>query len=295
LSLTYTLQKRKKGAAMILVIGGDLRQIYTAKKLTEIDTVELLGFGNNINIPNTVKKRSSAKADILVLPLPVTLDEIEVNAKFSTESIPLNSLSAMLKESGIVFGGKTDGLSKFFPNIKIFDYFDREELSVMNAVPTAEGAIQIAMENTAETIFGQEVLITGFGRISKILCKILVSMGAKVSVFARKYSDLAWCEISGCKPVKQENFASSLANFSIIFNTVPYCLFTENILKKVNKESLIIDLASKPGGVDFNSAKYLGIKVIWALSLPGKVAPITSGEIIAGTIVNMLEDINKTP
>jgi dipicolinate synthase subunit A len=278
---------------MILVVGGDLRQIYTAEKLTEIDTVELLGFGSNINIPDNVKKRSSAKADILVLPLPVTLDEIEVNAKFSTESIPLTSLSAMLKETGIVFGGKIDGLSKFFPNIKIFDYFTREELSVMNAVPTAEGAIQIAMENTAETLFGQNILITGFGRISKVLCKILVAMGSKVSVFARKYSDLAWCEISGCTPIKQENFMSSLQNLNIIFNTVPHCLFTENILKKVNKDGLIIDLASKPGGVDFNSAKDLGIKVIWALSLPGKVAPITSGEIIAGTIINMLEDIGE--
>ncbi|GHU53909.1 dipicolinate synthase subunit A [Clostridia bacterium] len=276
---------------MFLVVGGDLRQIYTAKKLSEVDTVEILGFNNNISIPNVVKNWSNNKADVIILPLPVTLDGIEVNAKFSNESIALSSLPTMLKENGVIFGGKVTGLEKIFRKTKIIDYFDREELSVLNAVPTAEGAIQIAMENTAETLFGQNILITGFGRIAKVLSKILVSMGAKVSISARKCSDLAWAEIFGCIPIKQESFAKEIGKFNLIFNTVPACIFTENILKKVDSNTLIIDLASKPGGVDFTIAQTIGIKVIWALSLPGKVAPITSGEIIANTILNIIDEI----
>ncbi|MDR0920699.1 MAG: dipicolinate synthase subunit DpsA [Oscillospiraceae bacterium] len=274
---------------MFLVVGGDLRQIYTAKKLAENDRVEILGFNNNITIPDTVKKHSTKKADILILPLPVSIDNTEVNAKFSNESIPLSSLPSMLKEGGVVFGGKTAGLENIFPNTRIIDYFKREELSVFNAVPTVEGAIQIAMENTAETLFGQKVLVTGWGRISKVLCKVLVAMGAKTDVYARKCSDLAWAQINGCKAVKNLEY---LEEYNLIFNTVPACIFTENVLRRTNRNALVIDLASNPGGVEFNTAQELGIKVIWALSLPGKVAPITAGEIIATAILNSLEEMN---
>ena len=58
----------------------------------------------------------------------------------------------------------------------------------------------------------------------------------------------------------------------------------------LKKGSLLIDLASKPGGVDIEEAGNAGVKTIWALSLPGKVAPISSGEIIARTILNILEE-----
>ena len=63
------------------------------------------------------------------------------------------------------------------------------------------------------------------------------------------------------------------------------------ILKNIQKNALVIDLASKPGGVDFSAAKALGIKVIWALSLPGKVAPVTSGKIIKDTIMNIMTEL----
>ena len=77
-------------------------------------------------------------------------------------------------------------------------------------------------------------------------------------------------------------------DFDVIFNTVPAEVLDRNVLEQIPDDTLIIDLASKPGGVDFSAAKELGKKVIWALSLPGKTAPITSGRIIKETILNML-------
>lgn len=59
-------------------------------------------------------------------------------------------------------------------------------------------------------------------------------------------------------------------------------------LADLDEGTLVIDLASKPGGVDFEGAAQLGVKVIWALSLPGKVAPVTSGKIIRDTIYHIL-------
>lgn len=146
------------------------------------------------------------------------------------------------------------------------------------------------MEELPVTIFGCKVLVTGMGRISKVLCRILTAMGAKVCVTARKYSDTAWAKIYGCDGVHLSVLEERLPSFDLIFNTVPVMLFDRNRLKRLRNDVLIIDLASKPGGVDFDAAGNLGVKVIWALSLPGKVAPITSGEIIASSVINIINE-----
>lgn len=287
-----------------LVAGGDLRQIYTAKTLAEEHNVYALGLSKehldseseNITViddPN----RMPEKADHIILPLPASQNGILINAPYSSSELPLSMLTAYIKEDGVVFGGKFSAASKeIFTNsgIETIDYFEREELNVLNAVPTAEGAVQIAMEETASTIFGQKVLVTGFGRISKVLVKILKGLSAEVTVTARKYSDLSWAEIYGCKSVHTSMLHECIGEFDIIFNTVPAVILDEYMLKMLGKDALIIDLASKPGGVDFDMAGSLGIKVVWALSLPGKVAPISSGKIIAGTVLNILKERGKS-
>ncbi len=285
-----------------LIAGGDLRQVYTAKALSQEYNVYALGLSkNHINTDkiNLIENIDDVpyEVDHIILPLPVSQDGEYINAPFSSRKIAASELIPHIKNGGIVFGGKFDDASrKIFINsgIETIDYFDREELNVLNAVPTAEGAVQIAMEETASTIYGQNILITGFGRISKVLIKILNGMGANVTVTARKYSDLAWAEIYGCKSVHTSSLHECIDKFDIIFNTVPAVLFDEYMLNKLRKDTLMIDLASKPGGVDFNIAGKLGLKVIWALSLPGKVAPVSSGEIIAGTVLNILKERGKS-
>jgi dipicolinate synthase subunit A len=146
------------------------------------------------------------------------------------------------------------------------------------------------MEELSTTIYGSNVLLTGFGRITKVMVKALIGLGANVSVTARKYSDLAWAKIYGCEAIHISELDSHLPKFDILFNTVPAVILDEKKLSSLKENCLVIDLASKPGGVDFDTARALGIKTIWALSLPGKVAPITSGEIIAETIRNILSE-----
>lgn len=158
---------------------------------------------------------------------------------------------------------------------------------IANAVPTAEGAIQIAMEELATTIFGLKVLVVGYGRISKVLSRLLRSMGARVTVSARKFSDLAWIEADGFTPAHTNDLGEAMEGSQLIINTVPAAVLNEELLTKVQKGCLLIDLASKPGGIDFSTASRLGLKAIWALSLPGKVAPITAGKIIFDTMQNI--------
>ena len=255
----------------------------------------MLGFDENVNLPEGLERLDSMelsgkRADYLVLPMPVTEDGVLVHAPFARHSIPVAGLPGLVKADGAVFGGRIHpAVRKVFDgDAAVVDYYQREELSVLNAVPTAEGAIQIAMEELATTIYGQNVLVTGFGRISKVLVRILTAMGAHVTVTARKYQDLAWAEISGCRAVHISRLEETLPGYDLVFNTVPAVLLDEARLWKLRSDALIIDLASKPGGVDFDTASRLGRKTVWALSLPGKVAPITAGDMIA--IRNILKE-----
>ena len=76
-----------------------------------------------------------------------------------------------------------------------------------------------------------------------------------------------------------------------MINTVPARVLGEAELAELRPDCLVIDLASKPGGVDLDAAARLGKKVVWALSLPGKVAPVTAGRAIRTAIYNILSEL----
>lgn len=285
-------------AKNFIVIGGDLRQVYLASKLSEVFDTKLLGFTKNLTDNKNIKIFENSvsgisPADFAVLPIPATTDGVTISCPFVSSNVMLDTLPTLVKQGGIIFGGKLDENFKRFceqSGFTVFDYLEREELTVANAVPTAEGALQTAMEELPTTIFGAQVLIIGFGRIGKVLTKMLCALGADVTVSTGSYEKLEWIKIYGGKPISTAKLGDDLGKYDLIINTAPSVVLDKNRLSKVSDNALIIDLASKPGGVDFECAKTLGKKTIWALSLPGKVAPKTSGEIIAKTILNILEE-----
>jgi dipicolinate synthase subunit A len=216
-----------------------------------------------------------------------------LNAPFSRNGITLIRLTELVNQNSIVFGGKIpENVKNMFSakGAEVIDYLEREELSVLNAVPTAEGAVSLALEEMPVTVYGSHILITGFGRISKILARILAAMGADVTIAARKYSDRAWAQVSGYKTCDFSGIENTPEIYDVVYNTVPAPVLGKRFIEKVKHDCLMIDLASRPGGIDFSAAAELGIKVIWALGLPGKCAPVTSGHIIAATIENILSE-----
>ena len=280
---------------LVTVAGGDLRQLMLAKFLKEDGyRVNVFGFGeesknSKFDVIDDIKDLK--KSDALILPMPTTLDNIKINAPLNKHDIKISDISENIKDSALVLGGRINKIVyDAFSENKCIDYYQREELMIKNAVPTAEGAIEIAMAETGITLNKSKCLVVGFGRIGKVLSKILESLGADVYVSARKHQDLAWIDVYGYNAIHNNSIKDHVDKFDVIFNTVPNMIFNENILKKINPECVIIDLASKPGGIDFEKASDLGLKVIWALSLPGKVAPITSGKIIKDTIVNIFSE-----
>ena len=164
------------------------------------------------------------------------------------------------------------------------DYLKDEELILKNAISTGEGALNIAISETPTTIFKSKVLITGFGRVSKATAKIFHGLGADVYIAARRKEAVCEAECIGYTGLDIKKMNDIKSQMDIIINTVPAMVLHREFLKGLKKDALIIDLASKPGGVDFDAARDLNVRVIWALSLPGKIAPISSGKFIYETI-----------
>lgn len=282
------------------VLGGDLRQACLARLLAEdghrVHTYALSGSvvtpTENLTLADSLD--GIGRADCVVLPLPVAGAEGMVNTPLTRSALPLASLLDALSPPQILCGGRVDPVSAAMADARgliLRDYFAREELAVANAVPTAEGAVQIAMEQLPITIHGARVLVVGFGRVGRALAQRLAALGAKVTVAARRYESLAWAQASGYGAEQTGQLAGWLCGYDLVVNTVPALVLGEAELADLKPDCLVLDLASKPGGVDLEAAGRLGRTVIWALSLPGKVAPVTAGSAIKNTIYHMLHEL----
>lgn len=283
------------------VIGGDERSIYLAYSLLEDGKdVKIFGFDtieDELKIKNEKYLEDAIEnTDVIIGPLPFSRDGKTLNALFSSKLIYLEDLFKKIKEHQSLIIGKGDNdilsLAKE-ENVHIEDYFLREEMQILNAIPTAEGAIQVAMREMLTTIHDSNILVLGFGRIGKVLSKMLYGIGANVFVVARKHSDIGWIKTLGYTPILFNNMVEYLEEIDIVFNTVPSLVLDEESLKKLKSDSLVIDLASKPGGVDFNKAKELGVKVKWELGVPGKAAPITAAEVVKITVYNIIDELGE--
>lgn len=276
----------------ILIAGGDMRQIYCARKLSGEANTGVIGFDAELlpadlaaHIAYTDQKQHY---DCVVLPV-VPLDSNGLLCTpCSSSELRTEYIRDMLRADGIILAGKCDErLRKMFPDHEILEYLSREELSLRNAIPTAEGAVQIALEELPVTLNGLRVLVVGMGRIGTALSSLLKGFGADVTAAVRNETGAAKARIAAVKSVCTSRAGTE---YAIVFNTVPELVFDREKLSKFSRDTLFIDLASKPGGVDFEAARDLGIAVIWALGLPGKTAPVTAGEIIAETVTAMLEE-----
>lgn len=281
----------------ISIIGGDLRIVKLAEMLIE-EGVEVFSYGlENADVLDLNKcesvQEATKKTEIILGPIPFSSNGKTINTPFGRNKILvedlMNSLSGKTLIAGAIKQEIYDVASE--KGVKVIDILKREELAVLNAVSTAEGTIKIAIEETPRNLHGSNILVLGFGRIGKILANMLKGVGANVACEARKNSDLAWIKAYGYEPIPISNLKENLNRFDIIINTIPYIILDKDNLENVRKDTLVIDLASNPGGVDKDAIKEKKIKFVWALSLPGKVAPVTSAEFIKETLYNIFSEL----
>jgi dipicolinate synthase subunit A len=278
------------------VIGGDKRNVYLFKLLEEDGhTVNKYGFGGYaLEQIDECENLYDALigVDYIIGPTPCSHNGEVLNAVYSRTPILIDDIFRLIKPAQTFFGGhiKEDvyACAKRF-GVNCADMLKWEELALLNAIPTAEGAIKIAMENTDFTLHNSNVMVVGYGRVGKVLCKMLNGMGARVFPVVRMRFEAAEARSYGYSPILHENMDVELNGMDVIFNTVPQILFDKNNIKFINKKCLFIDIASAPHGINSHFAKETGLNVLFAGSLPGTVAPKTAAKYILETVYAYLE------
>ncbi|MBQ2939590.1 MAG: dipicolinate synthase [Clostridia bacterium] len=282
------------------VIGGDRRAIGLTEALAGSGFPVIAAGFAYAELPACVTgctqiSQAVAAADHILLPLPVSRDEETLYQPFARDTKTLESLFSLIREGQTVFGGLVSpAVAAIAGNagVTVLDYFAEEELAVRNAVPTAEGAIQIAMEELPITLADSRCLVTGGGRVARELVPRLIALHAQVTVAARRPEHRAYAQNAGCAVCDLSRMCDS--DYDVIFNTVPAMLFPDTVLAAIRPQTLLIELASEPGGIDRKAAARRGFRLIVAGGLPGRVAPQTAGRIIGDTVLSMLRKRGHT-
>lgn len=279
----------------LLIIGGDSRQLYMADYLESLGyEIHVYGLPEKNRECESSLKNAIEESDGIILPLPVSKD-----GKYLFSIVPmketLDDILNYLKPDKPVFAGMISrGVKSKLEkkNIKVFDFFEREDVTVMNTIPTAQGILKTMIDNIEYTVHSSRCAVFGYGRVARVTANVLKSIGADVTVCARKSGDLSSAEISGMQSCYISDFHKIAHEYNIIINTVPSVVIDRKILNNVRADCLIIDVASAPFGTDFAAAYELGLNAMQCSSLPGKVAPKTAGKIIADGILNIIKEEN---
>ncbi len=285
------------------ILGGDNRNIKLSILLAKeknivytygLEKAEEIKDNQKINICTDLKEILE-KADNIISAIPFSKDGKNINMPYSEEKIAIQDCIKLMKNKVLIAGQISEETKDIAQknNCKIIDIMKKEEIVILNTIATAEGTIQILMENTDTILQGLKVLILGFGRVSKTLAQKLQQLQMEVTCAARKETDIAWIETYGYNFININNINEKFSEYDVIINTVPAQIITEKEMEYISKKTILIDLASYPGGVDFEKAKEKNLKVIWALGIPGKVAPETSAIFIKREIEKLIKNSYK--
>ena len=263
----------------LVSIGGDDRSKYTVKRLNEYGIYAR----SVIDLPET------QDFDAVILPLPVN----DADGLIKGTSIPAEDLCKRIEETKTVFAGKITENDKnilLSRGITVFDYYSRAEFSAKNSIPTAHGVLLYVLENSLVTVNNLKVAVIGYGTCGKAICKVFKDAGADVVSASRRYISLAEAESEGIKSILIKDLTTLLPYTDTVINTVPATILKKDIIDSINKDAMIIDIASYPYGFDIKYAQSKNIKITVLPSLPGKSFPETAGNIIAETIINIIEE-----
>lgn len=282
------------------IIGGDLRYIRLAEILANennvVNTYGLEEYTNlakakNINIKNNLDEIIE-NSNIIIAPFPFSKDRKNLHMPYSKEIILIEEFLKKCKNKIVLAGSISEKVKKEAKelNVNLIDLLEDEELIIYNTIATAEGTIKIIIENTENNLHKSKILILGFGRVARTLAKKLRGLDVEVTCAARKIKDLTWIETYGYKATNINELKENLYQYDCIINTVPNIILTEEKLQYVQKECLLLDLASAPGGFDREAIEKRKLKYNWALALPGKVAPLATAKYIKNAIYNVLSN-----
>lgn len=262
---------------MIWIFGGDDRSFYTAQALEHAGQM-IQTFG----VPRHPDTTPHEALDRVILPFP----SFSGNDIRGQTPIPLSSIVPLLHGKSRVYGGlmgaQAEALSA--TGAEVIDLYDTEPLTTLNAIPTAEGALALALCHSAITLHGSSCLVIGAGRIGLLLALRLRDLGARVTLTSRKAGQQAMTHALGLCADETGHYHHGLNQYNFLFNTVPAPVLTADQLAALPKHCLLIELASV-AGFSMEECATLGLQALSGGGLPGKYAPQTAGQIYAECIL----------
>ncbi|MBW7473244.1 dipicolinate synthase subunit DpsA [Paenibacillus oenotherae] len=287
----------------VVLLGGDARQLEVIRKLTELDAMVTVAGFEQLHTPLDGAVRAEMSddlfhgADALILPAVGTDDDGRIIAVFSDRELVLTDeqVGLLPKHCKIYAGMAKPYLRQLCEKhgIGLIELFDRDDVAIYNSIPTAEGAVMMAIQNTDITIHGSTCMVLGLGRTGLTLARTLRGLGAKVKAGVRREEHYARADEMGFEPFYIKQLPQAVSNIDLLFNTIPTMIVTAQIIANLPSRAVIIDLASKPGGTDFRFAEKRGIKALLAPGLPGIVAPKTAGRIIADCLSRLIMEDSR--
>lgn len=286
----------------VSIIGGDKRQVYLAGYFIQAGC-SVITYGlppylidSNCHAASSLAEAMSGSRYI-ISSIPLSRDGKNLTA-LDPFHIGLKDFLSHLTSEHTLFAGNIHYLAADYceqNHIPYYDLMQDNQVAILNAVSTAEGAIMKAIEKSTITLHQNRCLVLGYGRCGQVLASRLKGLNASVNVAARKADALAKAKAAGCKALDLKHLDSALPDYPFIFNTVPYCVLNHSLLKKIDDEGVIIDIASAPGGVDYDAAKKLGINATLYLGIPGKTAPRSAALILGDKILELIRSSEPKP
>lgn len=276
---------------------GDQRQVYMALSLLEegyhIYTCRLSAA---IEHENCIALHSLdelfGQCKLLIGPVPLIRGSA-ASASASAPELSISNLSALLTKDHFLIAGMIPPDLEEICKAKEIPYYDlmkNERIAILNAIATAEGTIMEAIQNSERNLHGSRCLVTGYGRCARVLAGKLKGMDAKVTIAARSEEALAYAEAAGLIAIPISNMMHLLPTYDFIFNTVPSLLFDKSRLALVRPDVTMLDIASAPGGIDYNYAAQKKLKARLYPGLPGKVSPKASADILVNEILALMKE-----
>lgn len=272
-----------------LLLGGDSRQLYLSRILTENGFFTVLhsdGDDSDFSL-----KEAMETCNIILCPIPFTKDKISLFSAHEMNDLGIGNLLSHLTSDHILFGGNIPAYVKDYARkneIGCFDYMDMEDVTIKNTIATAEGAIAEAIRLSPGCLHQSKCLITGFGRCAKTLALKLKGLDLTITIAGRKANQLALASAMGFETILLSDLEKEIGRYDYIFNTIPALVIDEKLISLASRQATIIDIASAPGGVDFEACRQQGIRAKLSLGLPGIYAPETSAKILYEAILTCL-------
>lgn len=280
----------------VALLGGDKREIEVATALAAVFAVRCFGLPGDMLAASNVHCCASldealSGAEAVLLPMAGVKENGLLYAPLAGEvKVDRNDLALLKAGTPVLVGVASAYLKEMCAelHLPLYEVAEHDLVAIPNAVPTAEGTLELIMRETDVTVNGLRVLVLGFGRVGEALAIRLKCLGAEVTVANRGERRRQQAKSHGFALCSWHDLSTGLQAADVVVNTVPAPVLGKDLLKALSPGALVVDLASGSGGTDFAAAADLGIKALHALSLPGKVAPKSSGQILGRVYPRLL-------